>query len=83
MNWITTNIRLPEDLYMDLKLKAARERRSIASVIRDKLSVQEERNRKEKTKKILRDIEKLRVRMEKENPGINFSEALIKMRYEQ
>jgi len=41
MNWITTNIRLPEDLYMDLKMKAARERKSVASVIRAQLLIKE------------------------------------------
>lgn len=38
MNWITTNLRLPEDLYMELKLKAARERKSVAAVIRERLT---------------------------------------------
>lgn len=35
--FVTTNIRLPEDLYMELKMKAARERKSMSAVIREKL----------------------------------------------
>ena len=35
--WVTTNIRLPEDMYMKLKLQAARERTSIAALIREKI----------------------------------------------
>ena len=38
MNWVTTNIRLPEDLYMDLKLEAARRRTSMAVVMREKIT---------------------------------------------
>ena len=41
MNWVTTNIRLPEDLYMELKMKAARERKSVAAVIRERLGGRE------------------------------------------
>jgi hypothetical protein len=37
MNWITTNIRLPENVYFALKMQAARERKSIAAVIREQL----------------------------------------------
>lgn len=52
MNWITTNLRLPEDLYMDLKLKAARERKSVASVIREKLG-DKKKDRESYQKKLL------------------------------
>lgn len=37
MNWITTNIRIPEDLYMELKMEAAHTRQSVAQVIRMRL----------------------------------------------
>ena len=61
MNWITTNLRLPEDLYMDLKLKAARERKSVAAIIRDKLAgkqVHKEEGQKRKREKLLKDMDK-------------------------
>jgi len=35
--WITTNIRLPEDLYTKLKVTAAKKRISLAQYIRDQL----------------------------------------------
>ena len=54
MNWITTNIRLPEDLYMDLKIKAATERKSVAAVIREKLV--DKKKDKESYKKALLSI---------------------------
>ncbi|EKD62782.1 MAG: hypothetical protein ACD_52C00057G0002 [uncultured bacterium] len=37
MNWVTTNIRLPEDLYVDLKILAAKRRKSVAAIIRERL----------------------------------------------
>ena len=37
MNWITTNIRFPEDLYMELKIEAAKRRISLAALIRERI----------------------------------------------
>lgn len=86
MNWITTNIRLPEDLYMDLKMKAARERKSVASLIREKLTgkeMQTEQLQKKKRDKLFKEMDRLGKKLAKQNPGLNLSKALIEMRYEQ
>lgn len=86
MNWITTNIRLPEDLYMDLKMKAALERKSVASVIREKIveangkGVTRDRKRADA---LLLKLKRLAARNAKESKGINMTKALIEMRYEQ
>lgn len=80
MNWITTNLRLPEDLYMDLKMKAAKERKSLAVVIREKLG---EKKAGVSTKNILERMKKLAKDIAKENRGLNFTKGLIEMRYEQ
>lgn len=82
MNWITTNLRLPEDLYMEFKMKAARERKSVAAVIREKLS-EEKKGDEKKRKDLLQRMEKLAQRIAKKSPGLNFTEGIIKMRYEQ
>lgn len=82
MNWITTNIRLPEDLYMEFKIKAAKERKSVAAVIREKL-LPSAVARKKRTEKLLKELESIQKRMAKENKGIDLSKALIEMRYEQ
>lgn len=37
MNYITTNIRLPEENYLKLKEEAFKKRKSLAAVIREKL----------------------------------------------
>lgn len=82
MNWITTNLRLPEDLYMDLKIKAAKERKSLALVIREKLGVKKA-NTADNVKRILGRMRKLGEEIAKENKGLNLTKGLIEMRYEQ
>jgi len=86
MNWITTNIRLPEDLYMDLKMKAAKERKSVAAVIRERIvesEIDKVNSRKKSAAALLRELEKLAEINAKENKGINMTKAVIEMRYEQ
>lgn len=82
MNWITTNLRLPEDLYMDLKMKAAKERKSLADVIRERLGAKKA-NMADNGKKILEKMRKLGEDIAKENKGLNLTKGLIEMRYEQ
>jgi len=76
------NIRLPEDLYMELKMKAARERKSIAALIREKLAIKEKMDETKK-KELLRRMKRLGKRIAKQNPGLNLTQGLINMRYEQ
>lgn len=39
MNYVTTNIRLPEESYLKLKEEAFKKRKSLAVIIREKLGV--------------------------------------------
>lgn len=80
MNWITTNIRLPEDAYMELKLVAASQRKSMAAVVREKLGVGKGKIKKDK---VWNKLDKFALEMAKVNPGISLSKKLIEMRYEQ
>ena len=80
MNWITTNLRLPEDIYMDLKIKAAQERKSVAAVIREKLS---EDKKEKKTENVLKMMKDLGKKIAKEHKGLNLTNGLIEMRYEE
>lgn len=79
MNWITTNLRLPEDLYINLEIKAARERKSVAAVIREKLTI----DTKVKNASILQMMKKLGKEIEEDSKGLNLTKELIEMRYEQ
>lgn len=82
MNWITTNIRFPEDLYMALKAEAVRRRVSLASVIRQRLTDKKKRTPAE-VARIMRSVDKIAEENARQNPGISFSDKLIEMRYEQ
>lgn len=82
MNWITTNLRLPEDLYMDLKMKAAKERKSLADVIRERLGTKKA-NTPDNANKIMERMRKLGEDIARENKGLNLTKGLIEMRYEQ
>ncbi len=82
MNWITTNIQLPEDLYMDLKMKAAKQRKSVAAVIREKLT-EGHPIANPNAKELLDRMHSLAEKVSKENKGINMTQGLINMRYEE
>lgn len=55
MNYVTTNIRIPEEDYFRLKMEAARKRKSLARVIREKIQ-------KKKVKKLSPEILMARIR---------------------
>ena len=45
MNYITTNIRIPEEDYLRLKMEAARKRTSLSGVIREKITPKKKREK--------------------------------------
>lgn len=86
MNWITTNIRFPEDLYMELKMEALKRRESVAGLVRkavEKIIYKEKQENKKRGEKLLKEIDRIAKRNAKVLKGISLSEELIKMRYEQ
>lgn len=89
MNWIATNIRFPEDQYMKLKIKAAKERRSVADVIREgtnkaiepKNKLQKKMSRQE-VDKFMRELERVAKENSKYVPkGFDSVKALREIRY--
>lgn len=82
MQWITTNIRLPQNQYMSLKIQAARRRKSMASLIREKLGSKRPIKRK-KDNLLLDEFRRVAEIIEKENRGLDLTKSLIAMRYEQ
>jgi hypothetical protein len=46
MNYITTNIRFPEDLYMELREEAAKKRMSLAAIVRQRVGAKTQKHRK-------------------------------------
>lgn len=82
MNWVTTNIRFPEYLYMELKAEAANRRISLAALIRQRLTDKKKRSPKT-VARFMRELDKLAEQNAKESGVASLSDALIKMRYEQ
>lgn len=52
-NFVTTNIRLPEEDYLRLKEEAARKRTSLAAIIREKVGVKKTSSKEERLKWLL------------------------------
>ncbi len=79
MNWITTNIRIPEDVYMDIKMIAAQQRKSVAEIIRERLTT----DQKQTAEDVLEAVDKIGKKIAQKYKNINLTKALIDMRYEQ
>ncbi len=82
MNYITTNIRLPEEDYMKLKTEAANKRKSLAAVIREKIAAKTEERSESEISKLLERRNKLAKKLSLELKDFDVVEALRKMRYE-
>ena len=82
MNWVTTHIRLPEDLYMQLKNEAAQKKKSVDAVVREKLTGKPQAKQGDKMH-LLERLQKVAKKIAEENKGANLSQELIKLRYEQ
>lgn len=82
MNWITTNIRLPEDIYMEFKMQAARERKSIAEIMREKL-VPKQKPSEKSTRMLMKEFNRVAKANARVMKGKSLSKLLIEMRYEQ
>jgi len=88
MNWIATNIRFPQDQYMKLKIKAAKERRSVAAIVREASTKiiefpksQEDKNRK--AEGFIKEVEKIAKANAKYTKGFDSVKALREIRYQE
>jgi len=81
MNYVTTNIRLPEEDYIRLKDQATRERKSLAEVIRVRLGVKTRKRSKAQVRKLLVRIDKLAHENAKHLKGFDSLKVLREMRY--
>lgn len=88
MNWISTNIRFPEDQYRKLKIKAAKERKSLAKIVREStaqtVSEQKPKKRIKDVDKFMKELEQLGRSISKE-VGKDFDsvKALREIRYSE
>ena len=88
MNWISTNIRFPEDQYRKLKLKALKERKSLAKIVREATSnvvfvEQKPKKRIKNVEKFMKEIEKIAKENAKYTKGFDSVKALREIRYNE
>ena len=81
MNWITTNIRLPEEDYIELKTEALKQRKSVAALVRERIF--KKTKSKNQTQRLLAAFERVAKANAKKMKGQSLSKLVIKMRYEQ
>lgn len=87
MNYITTNIRISEEDYLRLKTEAAKSRKSLSAVIREKLQPNQEKKElssvaKAKAKKLMQELDELAKKNAKYFKGIDGVRIIREMRYE-
>lgn len=80
MNYVTTNIRLPEKDYLRLKSEAAKQRKSLAAIIREKVSAGEPPSSNDEIKKIMGELDALARRNRRKLKGKSGVDIIRKMR---
>lgn len=81
MDYVTTNIRIPREVYEEIKQEAFEKKKSIGAVIRER--VRKNKDIKKNTDKFMRELDKLAQENSKYFKGKQASDLLIEMRYEQ
>lgn len=66
---------------MELKMEAAKKRKSVAAIVREKVS-KKKVVKKKNIKDIMKKLDELAKENARQNPGLNLTQALIDMRYE-
>lgn len=81
--WVTTNIRIPKDVYNKLKEEAFKQKKSFSALVREKIGAKKGVGSKKEVERFMKDLAKLRAEITRQNKGISLSQKLIEMRYEQ
>lgn len=82
MNYVTTNIRISEEDYLRLKNEAAKSRKSLSAVVREKIGSKKKTGSKASVSKVMKDIDKLAEEISKYVPkGFDSVKALREIRY--
>ena len=80
MNYITTNIRISEEDYLRLKAEAAQNRKSLAAIIREKISGEEEERSRAKVESLLQELDEVAQENSKYLKGWDSSKILREIR---
>lgn len=81
-NYVTTNIRIPEEDYLKLKEEAAKRRKSFSAVVREKIGSKSQVRSKAEVEKIIAETRRLAQKNAKKLKGFDVVKALREMRYE-
>ena len=81
-NYVTTNIRISEGDYLKLKAEAARERKSLSSVIREKIAVKKENRSQSEITRLYQRRQKIAEKFKKKLKDFDIVKSLREMRYE-
>lgn len=82
MNFITTNIRIPEDVYMEIKEEAYNKKKSIGAIMRERIS-RKAKSQNINTEKFMKRLEKIAKENSKYFSGKNSVQIIREMRDEQ
>lgn len=83
MNYVTTNIRIPEEDYLRLKNEAAKKRKSLSSVIRARISIKKKIRSKAEAVKIMNSTDEVAKEIAKYLPkDFDSVKALREIRYQ-
>ncbi|MDP3955433.1 MAG: hypothetical protein Q8Q15_03670 [bacterium] len=80
-NYITTNIRLPEEDYLRLKEEAFKKRKSLSAIVRGKLVAKKKHRSEAEVKNFMKSLDKVASEIAKHTKGFNSVKALREMRY--
>ena len=83
MNYVTTNIRIPEEDYLVLKQEALAKRISFAGVVRQKLSISKKKRSKKEIDEMMARLDSSGKKLGKKLRGFDSVKALREIRYEQ
>lgn len=81
MNYVTTNIRIPEEDYLRLKAEAAKRRKSFSAVTRERLAIKNNHS-KVKLASLWQRRSQVAARLGKKLNDFDIVKALREMRYE-
>lgn len=81
MNYVTTNIRIPEEDYLRLKIEAAQKRKSLSAVVREKLTSQSSHS-KIQVDSLWERRSRVSARLGRKLKDFDIVKALREMRYE-
>lgn len=81
MNYVTTNIRIPEEDFLRLKNEAAQKRTSLSAVIREKIKADSPKRTPEEVASMMNDLDDLAKKNSKKLKRWNSLKALREIRY--